>query len=183
MKKAYIFLAEGFEEIEALAPADIMRRAGIEVCLVGLSGDFVTGGHKIAVKADINAAEGFALPQDASLIMLPGGWPGYDNLGKSEVMRAVLKEAAQRGNVVISAICGAPTVLYNAGLLNGKTVTVFPGMEKEMPNANVTTAAVEEDGSVITGRSAGVAVQFAHALTARLAGKEKADEVVGKIYP
>lgn len=178
---AYVFLADGFEEIEAMAPVDLMRRAGIKVCMVGVSGAEVTGGHGIQVAADM-VGDGFVLPEDAGLVMLPGGGDGTKNLGQSPVVDKVLRDAQSRG-IVIAAICAAPTVLHAKGLLDGKRVTAFPSVQEQLANAEVTGAAVEVDGNIITGRSAGVALAFAHALIQALAGRDKADEVLASVYP
>lgn len=181
MKHAYVLLAEGFEEIEALAPVDVLRRGGVQVTTVGLAGKRVPGGHGIVVEADMDGTD-FALPQDATLVMLPGGGLGTENLGKSGMVAAVLAQAAQRG-IFIAAICAAPTVLHKAGLLAGKRATAFPAMQAQLTQARVTGAAVEVDGNIITGRSAGVALAFSHALLAALEGRAKADEVLASMYP
>lgn len=181
MGTAYVFLADGFEEIEALAPVDLMRRAGIDVVMVGVNGTTVTGGHSIVVQADVDGTD-FTLPQNAALVLLPGGGPGTQRLAASPMVAEVLRQAAQR-NLVIAAICAAPTVLHKAGLLKGRKATAFPEMQAELVDATVTGRGVEVDGNIITGRSAGVAWQFAHALVAALAGHPKADEVLASIYP
>ena len=175
-KKVFVFLAEGFEEIEALTPVDMLRRGGAEVVTVGLPGRLVTGAHGIAVQADCTA-EGFSLPEDAAMVVLPGGMPGTLNLGKSETVQKALREAAERG-LYIGAICAAPAVLEEAGLLEGKRYTAFPGkLEK------ATGAAVEVDGRMITARSAGVALAFSGALLKALLGEEVAGETMGSVYP
>lgn len=180
-RTAYVFLADGFEEIEALTPVDTMRRAGISVVTVGVTGKTMMGGHGIPVVADVDGA-GFALPDDAALVVLPGGGEGTQNLKQSAMVSAVLQQAEARG-IVISAICAAPTVLAQAGQLAGKRFTAFPTMQKEISGGTATGAAVEVDGNIITGRSAGVALAFSHALIAALEGQEKADEVVAGVYP
>ena len=175
-KKVFVFLAEGFEEIEALTPVDMLRRGGAEVVTVGLGGGLVTGAHGIAVKADITA-ENFTLPEDAAMVVLPGGMPGTVNLGESQTVRMALKEAGERG-IFIGAICAAPAVLEAAGLLEGKRFTAFPGkLEK------ATGAAVGQDGTIITARSAGVALEFSRILLAALLGTEAAEKTVAKVYP
>lgn len=180
MKKVYVFLVDGFEEVEAVTPVDLMRRAGLEVTTVGLEGLTVTGAHGITLQADMDG-RAFALPGDAGAVVLPGG-PGTDTLMQSAVVAGVLAEAQQRG-IVIAAICAAPGVLHKAGLLAGKRATAFPAVQAQLTGAQVTGAAVERDGNIITGRAAGVAVQFGHALIEALCGRPKADEVVAGIYP
>lgn len=182
MKKVYVFLAEGFEEIEAVTPIDVLRRAGVEVTTVGVTGKTVTGSHGIPFVADV-AGEGFALPPDADMVVLPGGGPGYINLGKSDMVKKALADAAAR-DLYIAAICAAPTVLEAQGLLSGKRVTGFPEVLGDLKSAGEATGSpVEVDGKLITGRSAGVALRFAQTLAEALVGREQALEVVGNLYP
>ena len=181
MDTVYVFLAEGFEEIEAFTPVDLLRRAGIAVKTVSFADGHVQGGHGIVVQADI-ADAAFALPEDAVMLVLPGGSPGAENLAASTVVKEALLEADKR-NIVIAAICAAPSVLHPIGLLKGKRVTAFPTVQKSLTGSNVTGKAVEVDGNLITARSAGVALAFAHALIVTLAGTAKADAVVANIYP
>lgn len=181
MDTVYVFLAEGFEEVEALTPVDMLRRAEVPVQTVGVTGKTVTGSHGIPVVADVDG-EGFALPQDAAMVVLPGGGPGTENLKQSPMVEAALNEANARG-LYIAAICAAPTVLHKYGYLKGKTATAFPSVQGQLAGSTVTGKAVEVDGKVITGRSAGVALEFAHALVTAMAGGAKADEVVEKVYP
>lgn len=179
MKKVYVFLAEGFEEVEAITPIDVLRRAGVEVATVGIGGQTITGSHGIPVVADI-AGEGFRLPEDAAMVFLPGGGPGTQNLLDSPVVRAAVDEAAARG-LWLAAICAAPKVLSAAGQLRGKRVTAFPDVRAGLEAGEVTDGPVEVDGRVITGRGAGVALQFGHALAGALAGKAEADAVLAKM--
>lgn len=181
LKTAYVFLAEGFEEMEAVAPIDIMRRAGIRVVTVGLGGRLVQGAHGICLQADVDG-EGFVLPEDAGLVMLPGGGLGTENLAKSDMVSEVLRTAAERG-IFIAAICAAPNVLNGAGLLDGKRATAFPTSQKNLTQSVVTGAAVEVDGNIITGRAAGVALQFGGALVRALLGEEAARRVIDSLYP
>lgn len=177
----YAFLAEGFEEIEATTTIDFLRRSGVSVHMVGLPGGIVKGAHGIEVVAEA-APGGFTLPNDADMVFLPGGGPGTQNLQKSEMVARALHEADKRG-LYIAAICAAPTVLHSHGLLKGKTVTAFPSTQAALTGSHVTGGAVEVDGRIITGRSAGVALAFAHTLAALLAGRQKADEVLRNLYP
>lgn len=181
MKTVYTFLANGFEEIEAVTPIDMMRRAGIRVRTIGVNGKTITGAHGIQIQADEDGAE-FALPEDASMVFLPGGGEGTENLKKSEMVSAVLKDAAARG-LPCAAICAAPTVLQKAGLLAGKKLTSFPGVNDQFPDGTHTGAPVQVDGNIITARSAGVALPFAVALIAMLEGEQKAQETLDEVYP
>lgn len=181
MGTVYVFLAEGFEEIEALTPVDFLRRAGVEVKTVAIGANPVKGGQGIQVMADI-AQEDFTLPQDAAMVLLPGGGLGTQNLGGSALVQQALQAAGQRG-IYIAAICAAPTVLHKYGLLQGKTATAYPDVQPQLTGSNVTGAGVEVDGNIITARSAGVALQFAHTLAAIVAGAATADEVLESLYP
>lgn len=177
----YVFLADGFEEIEALTPVDVLRRADMPVTTVGVTGKTVTGGHAIRVEADRGIA-GFVLPQDAAMVVLPGGTAGVEHIMASTEMDAVLAQAAERG-IYIAAICAGPLALQKAGLTKGKRLTAFPAVRPQLVEGETTGEAVVVDGKMITGRSAGVSLQFAYALLAALQGKEKADEIVGRMYP
>lgn len=181
MKTAYVFLAEGFEEIEAVTPIDILRRAGVTVYTVGVGGKVIAGAHGIPVTADLDG-EGFVLPQQADMVVLPGGGGGTENLKKSPLIETVLRQAAER-DIYITAICAAPTVLHKYGLLTGKRVTAFPSVQASLTGSEVTGSGVEVDGKIVTARAAGVALQFGHVLAGLLVGKEKADEVLHSVYP
>lgn len=177
----YQFLADGFEIVEAMFPVDLLRRAGIEVKTVGIAGTRVTSSAKVTVEADLDGRD-FVLPEDAELVVLPGGMPGTTNLLESPVVRAALAEAKRR-DLYIAAICAAPWVLDANGLLEGKKATMYPTMREHMQQGNFTGAPVERDGKIITGRGAGVAMTFGLALVEALRGKEAADKVSGAIYP
>lgn len=167
----YLFLANGFEEVEALTPVDILRRAGLSVTTVGIGGKSVTGSHGITVMADV--AETEAAPDDLTAVILPGGMPGTRNLDASATVRRFLQAAAER-QAVIGAICAAPSVLGHQGLLQGKRATCFPGFESELAGATVLPDVVVTDGRVITAKGAGAALPFALALAGALASPEKA---------
>lgn len=175
----YLFLAEGFEEIEALTPVDYLRRAGIGVTTVGVGGKQIVGAHNIAVTADITTAE---LPDDVMLdgVVLPGGMPGTLNLEKDEKVMHFVKRAFSE-NKLLCAICAAPSVLGHAGMLNGKTATCYPGFEDDLTGADVTGAPVETDGNIITARGAGVAADFAFAIIAAVKDPQTADAVCRQI--
>lgn len=170
----YVFLAEGFEETEAIAPIDILRRSGADVKTVGVGSRTVTSSHKITVTADLSEDE---LTTDGlEAVVLPGGMPGTLNLEASATVRKYLDYAAENG-LVICAICAAPSILGHKGLLNGKRATCFPGFEKELIGAKVTDAPAVTDGNVITGKGAGAAVEFGLAISARLCGEETSMKV------
>ncbi len=176
----YILLAPGFEEAEALVPADLLRRAGIETALVGDSGSEVTGSHQITVQADLTLDR--ADPEGAELVVLPGGGLGVENLGKSPETERFVRRAAERG-VPLAAICAAPTLLARYGLLENRRAVCYPGMEDKLAGARACPDwSVVEDGPVTTGRAAGSAFDFGLKLVERLAGREKAQEVRGAVH-
>lgn len=166
----YVFLAEGFEEIEALTPVDCLRRAGKQVTTVGVGGKVITGAHQISVTADITL-EALKLDRDLEMVILPGGMPGTLNLGQSEGVRQAVQFAADAGKWV-AAICAAPSVLGKMGLLNGKKATCFPGFESELKGARVSHDPVVVDGKIVTARGAGVALEFGLKLVECLLGKD-----------
>ena len=169
-----IFLAQGFEETEALAPADLLRRAGIEVKLVGIGGMEITGSHGITVRADLTDEElDFS---DLEMMVLPGGLPGATNLEESRTVQSFLT-FCQENDRWIAAICAAPYILGRRGLLQGRRATCYPGYEKEFAGGTYTGAPVERDGKIITARGAGVALEFGLALVAALQDQEAADRI------
>ena len=168
----YILLAPGFEEAEALVPADLLRRANIETALVTITGEPVPGAHGVTVTADISL-EDVDLSK-ADMVVLPGGGPGYKNLGADPRVERLVKEAAER-ELWVAAICAAPTLLGRWGLLEGKQAVCYPGMEEGL------TGAVT-DGRIITGRAAGSAFDFGLALIEALEGKGAAEQVSRGIY-
>ena len=179
MKKASIFLAEGFEEVEALTPADLLRRAGAEVTLVSI-GDKkeVAGSHGIIITADrLFVDTDFA---DADLLILPGGMPGTLILKACDPLLDLLKEHNARDKK-LAAICAAPTVLGHAGLLDGKHAACYPGCEDGLTGAICEITPVVTDGTITTSRGVGTAIPFALSLIAQLYGQEKADEIAKSI--
>lgn len=154
----YVFLAEGFEELEALAPVDILRRAGVEVKTVGVTGKTVVGSHGVPVECDITAA--VAAFDGLDGIILPGGMPGTINLEKDETVQRFIDYAAERGKF-IGAICAAPSILGHKGLLAGKNAVCFKGFEKDLAGANVLDIPAVRDGNIVTGWGAGGAIDFA----------------------
>lgn len=172
----YVFLADGFEEVEALAPVDVMRRAKLDVKTVGVTGSEVTGAHDITVKADIALSDVQA--DDIEGVILPGGMPGTLNLEKSQGVIDAVKYAYENGKI-IAAICAAPSIIGNLGYLEGRKATCFPGFEGKLSGAEYTAAHTETDGNVITAKGAGCAVEFGHAIVSKALSKEAADKVIG----
>lgn len=171
----YVFLADGFEEIEALAPVDILRRAGIEVQTVGVNGKTVMGKHNIPVTADIPVTE-LTLNGDLQAVVLPGGLPGAKNLDASESVQGAIDYAAQNEKF-LCAICAAPFILGKKDLLNGKTAICFPGFEDDLRGAVISDCAVCRDGNYITAKGAGVAVEFGLQIVAAVKDAAIADEI------
>lgn len=171
----YVFLAEGFEETEAVAPIDVLRRAGIEVCTVGVGGRRqITGAHGIPITADRSDD---TLPDgEPEMIVLPGGMPGTRNLEASRAVLSCIDRCAEKG-IWIGAICAAPSILGHKGLLKGRRVVCFPGFEPELAGAILEKGPVCEDGNIITAKGPGVAVEFGLALAAKLKGAHKAETV------
>jgi 4-methyl-5(b-hydroxyethyl)-thiazole monophosphate biosynthesis len=171
----YLFLADGFEEIEALYTLDLLRRANVDVLTVGVSGKVANGSHKIPVVCDIDCA---SLPynSDFDMIILPGGMPGSTNLDKAECVEKYIKLALENDKL-ICAICAAPFILGKRGILKGKRATCFPGFENQLEGATVVDAGVVRDGNIITGRAMGSAHDFALTILEALQGKEAADKM------
>ncbi len=171
----YVFLANGFEETEAIAPIDILKRAGAEVVTVGVGSDRITGSHGITVIPDVTEQD-VLLTDKVDMIVLPGGMPGTLNLEKSAAVQAAMKFCAENGKL-IGAICAAPSIIGKAGLLSGKEAVCFPGFEEFLIGAKLSDKKVCTDGNYITAAGAGVAVQFGLALVKSLIGEAKADKV------
>lgn len=177
MKKVIIHLADGFEEIEAITPVDVLRRAGCEVITISVTGKHeVTSARGITVMADklFDVAD----YESADMIVLPGGQPGSNNLNKHEGLRHQILQFHHLSKY-IAAICAAPLVLGSAGILVGKKATCYPGTESLLTGASCTGNNVEVDGHIITGRGPGVALEFSLLLAEILTGKTKS-EAVGK---
>lgn len=171
----YILLAPGFEEAEALVPADLLRRAGVSVALVGVEEELVPGSHQIEVKADLPLGK-VDLTQ-ADMVVLPGGLKGVHNLSEHPAVAALIQEALDR-DIWLAAICAAPTLLGRLGHLKGKQAVCYPGMEDGLTNAiPCPEQAVVVDGKFITGRAAGASFDFGLKLVEVLAGAGKAEEI------
>ncbi|MBE6590311.1 MAG: DJ-1/PfpI family protein [Ruminococcaceae bacterium] len=170
----YMFLANGFEEVEALCPLDLLRRAGLDVTTVGVGGDTVVGAHGIAVMADIPDT----LYRDSApdMIILPGGMPGTRHLDSSRTVESALRAARAHGSY-IAAICAAPMILGKRGYLEGKRAVCFPGFEEHLAGAILPTdqTRVVTDGRIITAAGMGVALEFGLALVCALKGEEAAE--------
>jgi len=175
----YMLLGTGFEETEAIAPLDLLRRAEVQVLTVGVNGKTVYGGHKIGVEADITLEE-MDLTQ-LEMIILPGGLGGVASVRASEKAMEALKFAWENGKFV-AAICAGPTVLADLGITDGKNATCYPGCESGMGSANmIADAASVRDGRLITGTSAGCAVKFGLALVEALRGEAVAKTIAQQI--
>ena len=177
MTKALIFLAEGFEEVEALTVVDLLRRAEIAVDMVSITDkQMVTGSHKITVEADVMFADAdFA---GADILILPGGMPGTNNLLAHEGLKEKLLAFAKDASKKVAAICAAPTVLGAHGILQGKNATCYPGHEDKLLGANIRKEPVVVDGDIITSRGLGTAIDFAAAIISAYCGEAKAEEIL-----
>ncbi len=175
----YMLLGTGFEETEAIAPLDLMRRAGISVMTVGINGKTVYGSHRIGVEADITLGEMDLT--DLEMIVLPGGLGGVASIRASKEAMDAVRFAYENGKFV-AAICAGPTVLADLGITDGKNATCYPGCESGMGSANmVPDAASVRDGKLITGTSAGCAIPFGLALIEALKGADTAKAIAQQI--
>lgn len=174
----YVLLGTGFEEVEAIAPVDLLRRAGVSVLTVGVDGKAVTGSHGITVEADITL-EQMDLT-DLEMIVLPGGLGGVATARSSQSALDALRFAYEN-NKFVAAICAGPTVLAELGIIGDRRATCYPGCEDAMGNATMVEAACVTDGKLITGASAGCAIPFALGLIEALKGKEDADRIAKQI--
>ena len=177
----YVFLAEGFEEIEALTPVDCLRRAGKDVRTVGIGGKVIKGSHGIPVAADLADTE-FSPDASLEMIVLPGGMPGTIHLGESSTVQDALSYCVSNDKW-IAAICAAPSILGARGLLSDKTATCYPGFEDKLIGCNTVAEPVCRDGRIITGRGPGAAMDFALCLIEVLCGAETAAGIAeGMVY-
>lgn len=174
----YMLLGTGFEEMEAIAPLDLLRRAGVEVLTVGINGKTVVGSHKIAIEADITIGEMNLMDMD--MIIIPGGLGGVASLRACPEALAALKFGWENGKYV-AAICAGPTVLADLGITDGKKCTCYPGHETNMGSAVMQKQAAVVDGKLITGTSAGCAIPFGLELVSALKGEEAAEKVKKQI--
>ena len=175
----YMLLGTGFEETEAIAPLDLLRRAGVDILTVGVTGKTVYGGHNIGIEADITIDQMDLT--DLEMIILPGGLGGVASARASRPAMDAL-EFAWKNDKFVAAICAGPTVLADLGITDGKNATCYPGCENGMGSAHmIPDAACIRDGKLITGTSAGCAIPFGLALVEALKGKEAADTVARQI--
>ena len=175
----YVLLGTGFEETEAIAPIDLLRRAGVQVLTVGIGNKTVYGGHGIGVEADITLDEMDLT--NLEMIVLPGGLGGVASIRGSQAAMDAVAFAAENGRYV-AAICAGPTVLADLGITNGRKVTCYPGCEVNMGSAEyIPGKACMQDGTVITGTSAGCAIPFGLKLIAALKGEDAAKTVAEQI--
>ena len=174
MSKVYVFLADGFEEIEGLTVVDLMRRAGADTTTVSVSGSkMVTGSHKIGIQADILFEEGFFT--DADMLVLPGGMPGTMHLLEHQGLAEVLKTANEE-QTGLAAICAAPRVFGTLGFLKGRKAVCYPGLEEHLIGARIGTQSVVTDGHITTSRGMGTAIDFSLELIRRLFGEDAAKQ-------
>ena len=171
----YVFLANGFEEIEALAPVDILRRADVEIKTVGIGSNIIRGAHGIPVITDLDSKE-IKLDNNLEMIILPGGMPGTVNLEENENVQKAI-DFCTENNKYISAICAAPSILGHKGILDGKTATCFPGFENELGKACYSSELVINDEKITTAKGAGAAIKFGLKLVEILVSKDKSESL------
>lgn len=179
MEKIAVHLAEGFEEIEAISTIDVLRRAGFDVITVSVTdAATVTGAHNIPVIADdVFENIDYSL---VDMIVLPGGMPGAKNLNSHSGLKKQILQFNETGKP-LGAICAAPLVFGQAGILKGKKVTCYPGFEDYLEGAEITGSSTEVAGNIVTGRGAGVAIDFALKIVEQLKGKKAAEELAEKM--
>lgn len=171
----YVFLAGGFEETEAIAPIDILRRSELQVTTVGIGEDVIVSSHGIAVIPDITEVE-FVPSDDIDMIVLPGGMPGTLNLEKSRTVQDAI-DYCLKNDKYIAAICAAPSIIGKKNILLGKKATCFPGFEQFLVGAEYTGEGVVQDGKIITAKGAGVAIEFGLKLSEILTGETNAKKI------
>jgi 4-methyl-5(b-hydroxyethyl)-thiazole monophosphate biosynthesis len=174
MPRVVVILADGFEEVEAMAIVDVLRRADIDTAMAGLHEGPVVSARKVKVIPDMVIDR--VKSDDFDMIVLPGGQPGSDNLNADNRVKELLKSFSQKGKLT-GAICAAPFVLANAGLLQGKHATSFPSYKDRLGNVIYEEKNVVEDGNILTSRGPGTALSFGLAIVARLLNKEKAQKI------
>ncbi|MBI5740735.1 MAG: DJ-1/PfpI family protein [Nitrospirae bacterium] len=174
MSKVAVILADGFEEVEAMAIVDVLRRAEIDVVIAGLHEGAVSSARKVRVLPD--AVIDTVTAEDFDMIVLPGGQPGSDNLNADTRVKELIKDFHRKGKLT-GAICAAPYVLANAGILEGKRATAFPSFRERLGGAVYEEKTVVVDGNVLTSRGPGTALYFGLAIVERLSGKEKAEKI------
>ncbi len=177
----YIVLGTGFEEMEAVVPCDLLRRAGVDVEFVGIGGSLIRGSRGITVQADCTQEE--AKWEAAEMIVLPGGLGGVASILDSSTVLSAVRRCYEEGRF-LAAICAAPTIVAKLGYAEGKRACCYPGMEDEMGTAQMCDTGCVTDGKLITGRAAGSAFDFGLALISALRGEERARQVAAEVvYP
>ena len=174
----YCFLADGFEEIEAVTTVDMIRRAGIEICTVAVNKDkylTVKGAHGISVIADMHIDDASA-SDNLTGVFLPGGMPGTTKLDESEKVRELVSFCAENDKYIF-AICAAPSVLGHIGLLKGRKATCYPGFEGELAGAEYTAEPATKDGRIITGKGPGATIDFASVIITELKSQDVASKL------
>jgi 4-methyl-5(b-hydroxyethyl)-thiazole monophosphate biosynthesis len=170
----YVILADGFEEIEALTPVDVLRRSNVDVKTASISGEQVHGAHGVVVTADVPIS---AVKEDEiEAIVLPGGLPGATNLDKNKRVRELVTYTV-KNNIPTCAICAGPMVIGNLGFLEGKNAICYPGFENYLKGAKISRDPVCTDGNIITAKGPGVAYEFAFAILAKLKGARAVEEI------
>lgn len=180
MVKALVFLAQGFEEVEATTIVDVLRRAGVDVTVAGLSEGSIEGDHGMSFTPDVSVDKVDSKEFDA--LVCPGGGPGHKNLKEDRRVIEMLREAFASGSIV-AAVCASPSVLSKAGLLEGKNCTIYPGMEEDLEEGGgiFVDEIVVVDGNIITSKGPATALPFALKVAEKLVGREKASEVASRM--
>lgn len=173
----YMFLADGFEETEALVPLDLIRRAGCDIKTVGIGSEYITGAHGICVKADLAESQFSSILCDG--IILPGGMPGTENLYSSNTVMNAVQSCIE--NKMVAAICAAPIILGREAMLRDKKAVCFPGFEDELIGAEIEQLPCVRDKNVITAKGAGCVFEFAYEIISYFKNKETADNVINTI--
>lgn len=171
----YAFLAKGFEEVEAIASIDVIRRAEIEICTVGIGSKIVCGSHNIPVFCDLDESE-VSVDDNVDGILLPGGMPGTLNLESNSTVNKFIDFCSENGRL-LCAICAAPSILGHKGLLEGKKAVCFPGFESELKGAEISSQFVETDGNIITAKGMGSAVDFGIKIVEKIKGAQAASKL------
>ena len=178
MNKVLLYLASGFEEIEAVTIIDLLRRADIDVTVAGLEAGPIKGSHGISILSDVNYND--VNPDTFDYLVLPGGQPGTNNLKKNQKVLESVKEF-QKENKLIGAICAAPTVLHEAGILDDKKVTSYPSEKDVFISSKYEVSPVVKDDNIITSRGVGTAIDFALELIGEIKGNDIKEEMAEKI--
>lgn len=174
----YILLANGFEEIEALATVDIIRRANVDIKTVGVSGEYITGSHNITVKTDV-CIEDVCLSNDIDGVILPGGIPGTPNLEANDKAMELLQFVFDN-NKLVAAICAAPSVLGHKGMLDGVSATCYPGFQEELKGAKLSSDFCVTDKNVITSKGAGASFEFGFAIVNYILKEKSTSKKLGE---